>query len=388
VAAEGGPLVTQQEEAEQGVFKPDQLAVDGRYLEDFLEYYAAAFDRLAPELGAESLIRALWKAHSLDLNALPNLPDYGRTDKLNIGFGLGQGQPMMTSCHRFVPDTSGVADGLRPDERDLFTTVAVQLATRHPGMILLKASTIPAHPDLRAAADGRNPKLGSNILGFGYLNTPEAHSALIDPIAGVTTLTNAFRVAAVLGATGDDTVPLGWAILAANLEARPIGQFGPIEAWRRIVDRQRGFVIDLPATESLSITTPDPERIREVSLRHLTRWHDLYTAAGCPLRIDDPDGPQGSRELVLDGTNHGANSTEPTISDEQDRTLCVYDDTAFPQLPNIMTWQYKSVITVSTDSLDIQHPYPIVYSWLPSRRDPRIGIIRDDAGKWRAVQLF
>lgn len=359
-------------------FGDEGLDTVGRYIVE----YRDAYRRAAPDLGTDSLLAALQMAYQYRDHRLFDIADLVEPTSVVVGRDLASNA--LVKADRLVIHRGPLAQFLTGAERELFSSIVVRVAQRHPLRALVPVSQVAASAALRAVMRGQCERYGSNVRGYGYLSGLARPEVFFDPIAGVQTLSGGLERAMALGADGDDVVALAWAILAANFHAYPPRKgITPINAWRRLADKA-AFALDVQGSQDTANTVkqPDSKTITEVSERYLRRWHGLGSVTGSDVRIETPS-------VLTDPAKvwHGAvpeNAGEPA----GDRSAWVFDDSMFSGLPAAMAQRGVSALTLTASSVSIHREFPSELSWLPSRIDPRIGLVCNDTGTWQAVQLY
>lgn len=315
-------------------------------------------DAFAPEFGDRSGLEALGRAffHSYADTAPKPHPESGfrqaaaaSSGGLLLGFDLATDQPVIATCIEPSPDKFG---------RTLISAAGVEtvrkvlIAIAAQSDVVTLASTQALSTG--SAADMAAKAWQGRTFNFGEFVWPTSALA-VDPIAHVNNLRLALKRAQILGATGTDTLLLGWAILIANAIAAD-SDTQPIEAvWRREstwnVMRQRVAEHGHDSPEHVGAggpAIPETQAIREAAQRFLLPWLHAYTAALYQVQYDITPESEGSADLMGTFTSIVPGSADSKIKwragrlesttprDLESGHLCLYNGADFGPLPKVL----------------------------------------------------
>lgn len=381
IADAGGPSDTTQSWIERGQPQPVTDAT--------INKYRIAFDTLRPHALNTSYLSALADAHHYHQGGDTAAEGVERMakewtdpDNIYVGVQLGDGHWPVTAstltCYTSAPGAFHLRRSTPADERD-FQRLAVHLASIHPSLALLPSSQAGTG-ELARVADGHWPK-GVPIKTFGQVPSRFSRTA-IDPIDGLSSLGAARDRAVALGARGDESVTLGWAILLANMLARYLDG-SPIAAWIAHSDNHaiwEEVIGKLP--NGLSKHAPDLYSMLRVANDYLRGWADEYTMAQWNIGLGD----SGKDHINWDATpSHDV--VDPTRVHKGE--LWIYNNQQFPKLPEVLFSLCANTVSLYADRIVTTTRFqPKQYGWLPTGiENSKTCLLRNEAdGTWQAVR--
>lgn len=346
--------------------------------DSLLGSYSAALQFRCGE-SVDSLIPALAIAHFRDRETTRALSDQLASERLHrtdiehrfvLGAELKQPDfvPLIVSSCVPLP---AAADHLAPRHIEAFADNAATIATSRNGLLVVP------YTQRRRARLGR---LGSRDRTTVYAGLPEHGSVneqpLIDPLEGTTTLRQAWRVAAAMGAAPHEVAALAWVMLLTYALARRNSRT-PMMLWASL-DRQGPQGYEAALAEVVPANSigylPAVDLMWSVVRRYLSGWHGEYgrtpvdASAGAPTPLDvypsrDPL-PAGSELL---------------------RHTVFYDERTLAGLPEVLGCLSPALHlsdTALTIHADIQ--FDRIY-WLPTGIHDRILVTHDGSRTWSPI---
>lgn len=324
---------------------------------------------------------------------------------LLLGFDLATDQPVIATCVEPSPDKFG---------RTLIAAAGVEAA--YEALIAIAAqSDVVTLASTQALSKGSAAGMAAEAwkgrtFNFGEFVWPTSAVA-VDPIAHVNNLRLALKRAHILGATGTDTLLLGWAILIANAIAAD-NDTEPIEAvWRQELawDAMRRSIVehghDTPEHVGAGgPAVPETQAIRDAAQRFLLPWLHAYTAALYQVSYDAINASEGSADLMTAFTSivpdrpdkirwRAGRLESSTPRDLESGHLCLYNAKDFGTLPKVLNalqiTKAGSTAVLEPAQLSVHsEAEPITYRLCPLLASGPYALVRRVGAhrSWQAIQ--
>lgn len=266
---------------------------------------------------------------------------------LLLGFDLATDEPVIGTGVEISRDKLG-RTLLQAAGEQAMRKALIAIAAQSDVVTLASTQALAGRTDMAAEAwKGRT-------FNFGEFVCPTSALA-VDPIAQVNNLRLALQRAHILGATGTDTLLLGWAILIANAIAQD-SDIEPIEAvWRsvgawndmrqRIAEHGHDTAGHVGAGGP---AVPETLSIREAAQRFLLPWLHAYTAALYQVQYDTIPESERNADLMANFTKIVPGQPDAKIKwlagrletstprNLESGHLCLYNATDFAALPRVL----------------------------------------------------
>ncbi|WP_131829364.1 hypothetical protein [Mycobacteroides abscessus] len=305
-----------------------------------------------------------------------DLPVYAASLQLHSQMRIGQvGQHIGSfDLNTQARDPKDFLPNLSQGSRKEFRRLTVRLARRHSAITLAPAGLhsprfLDAKPldELWAATGG---KVHRNV------------EATVDPIDGITTLRQALERAAVLGASGEDALWLGWMILFANA----IGEKHNLSALTAYI-RYRNTDTWANLQEKLPIEVrgsfPPNQDLKDLAYKYLYPWAKTRTDPQFEMTFTKEDA-----EIVWHPTEVAPQQPIPIKPGE----LWLYDTAHELPLAEVLRVNGVHSLHISDGRLDTNNPAPHIeqphYTWYPSGVSEQFALLYNNTHGWRAVQTY
>lgn len=385
IAEAGGPSDTTQSWIEQA--RQEQPVTDAT-----VNKYRIAFDALGSKYFHSSYLSALADAHRYHQACDPAgdgvehaANEWTDPDNIYLGVDLGGDDWPVTATtlinYAAEPASALLRQRAAGDENE-FQRLAIRLAELHPTVVLLPSSHTGSGEFARIADGYWLPDTPSPVRLIGQVASRLYRGAAFDPIAGPTSLTAARDRAVALGAQGDDSITLGWAILLANMLARYLDSTA-IEAWIANADNDAIWKEAIAALPSeVACHVPDLRSALSVGHNYLRGWAGEYTLS----HLDIEFGSESRRGHLDWHTSPSKETVNPYRLEKGE--LWIYNDKQLPTLPNVLLSRWVNNIVLQPDRIIVNTQFrPRQYSWLPTGlKDSKTCLLRDEHGTWRAVR--
>lgn len=270
---------------------------------------------------------------------------------------------------QFLPDLS-------QSGRAVFHELAVRLARRHPAITL---EDVGEHA-MRLRGDQPYDELWATAGGRVHRNA----EAAVDPIDGITSTREARARAAVLGASGEDTLWLGWMILFANVLGQRTG-VSALAAYIRYrnTDQWKAMLDDLPLAVRGSF--PDISHMIGLAYQYLYPWASARTDPQFEMSFTKEN------EIIF---WHPHEQPQPAPIAAEPGELWLYDPGRPHGLPMAEVLQSTGVhsLQLTDNSLAVNNPAPKIeqphYTWYPSGVSDQFALLYNNTHGWRAVQTY
>ncbi|WP_234880870.1 hypothetical protein [Mycobacteroides salmoniphilum] len=258
------------------------------------------------------------------------------------------------------------------ESRVAFREYVSWIATRHHALVLVpSAHAGEVNLDSRDEWLRIKPQGGRRHVGLG---AKRFEVVAFDPIADVTSLSDAITRAEALGAEPVDVLDVALVLLAANNAAPE----EPIAVVDSLFAVGASYVPLKDICEKFGVTF-DSAKFRRVSQQVLAAWRDEYVLARWDVVIaDDANGSKTLQARKIDLASDG---------DVRGESLWVYDPARLPRLPRVLAAQHTPALQITPTgarlyaSGDCERLYDLM---------PAVGsrcLLRDWNNRWLAVEM-